>query len=80
MLRQQFINFLVQEGWVEDRWGHYGKTVNSRKWRFKIQKLSFRREVWNTTVKQWVRIPYAVEHGSDYYRLFTVQEGRLKLK
>lgn len=50
---------LVEAGWSLDRYGHLKKTKNGKDYRYKMQKISWRREVKRG--RDWVRI------GGHYY-------------
>jgi len=96
MKREQFEEILKADGWERDRFGHYHKIVRKsiphvdhpegiiceRKYRIKMQDLSFRIEVqvrheateYSPAKNEWVRI------GGDYYsRIVQMDNGRIRV-
>lgn len=82
MKREQFEEILKEDGWERDRFGHYHKTEHERKYRIKMQDLSFRIEVqvrheateYSPAKNEWVRI------GGDYYsRIIQMDNGRIRV-
>ena len=81
MKREQFEEILKADGWERDRFGHYHKTVGERKYRIKMQDLSFRIEVqvrheateYSPAKNAWVRL------GGDYYsKIVQLDDGRVR--
>jgi len=65
--------FLIKEGWTEDRWGNFKKTAREREFRLKFQKHSIRLEKMVESVG-WIRI------RSDYTKDIILTESYLKIK
>lgn len=86
MKREQFEEILKADGWEQDRFGNYQKTVRKaageRKYRIKMQDLSCRIEVqvryeateYSPAKNEWVRL------GGDYYsKIAQLDDGRIRV-
>ena len=61
MTKEQLSECLERCGFVKDRFGHYKKTIldgQGRRavYRYKIQEISVRKEVFSPAFKGWVRL------------------------
>lgn len=63
---------LISSGWVKDRWKNFKKTINSKEYRIKVQKISVRLEV-KAAHAGWVRL------RSSYIKDITIDENGIHL-
>ena len=73
-------DLLLENGWNQDRWGHYQLAVNDKQYRMKLQDKTLRHEVritseataYSRKKNEWVRI------RSGYYgqlSIVTLEDG-----
>ena len=69
-MKPEIRNWLLDNGWSEDRFGHYKKEMSGNKYRMKVQARTLRYEAWTGT--GWVRLRSGSLKG-----LAITPEGRL---
>jgi hypothetical protein len=86
MKKERLVEVAKLDGWVEDKWGHLQKSVNTvlglKEYRLKIQATSCRIEIrtryaasiYSPARVEWVRI------GGDYYKnMVDTLDGRVRI-
>jgi hypothetical protein len=66
---QDIKTFLETKGWSADRWGNYKKSVESREYRLKFNKISLRHEIKSSS--GWIRLK------SNYYKNLEIEDDKL---
>ena len=73
MTKEEFVKWAKGRGWSEDKWGHLQKTVDNKRYRFKVSSTAVRYETWLEANKEWIRL------ASNYFKYLSVGEDN-KLK
>jgi len=80
-LRSKFVEALLKDGWVEDRFGHFKWNFGTHNYRIKMQDFSFRLEAQTTTPateyskaeNHWVKV-----EGVYYKAMVDLGNGKVK--